>query len=283
MSPTALPVIYVSHGAPTFALEPGELGPQLAAVGQRLKGVRAVVVVSAHWLTQGGMLITGSAQPPTMHDFGGFPAPLYALSYPAPGAPELAQELAAHLSQAGFRADVHPSRGLDHGVWVPLMHMLPAAPFPVVQLSMPHPMTPELALRIGRALGVLRQQGGLLVASGSLTHNLYEVRRGAAPAAGYVQEFVDWVRQAVREHKLEALAAYREQAPHALRAHPTDEHYWPLVIAMAASDAQDPVELIDGGIRNGVLSMDAYVWGLPPAAPAAPQSCPSAAGLRRAA
>lgn len=261
MSSTRQPVIYVSHGSPTFALEPGLVGPQLRAFGQKLSGVKAIVVVSAHWMTRGAALVTGAEQPATIHDFGGFPDQLYELQYPVPGAPQLSHAIAEQLLQAGFESAVHPNRGLDHGAWVPLLHLMPEAQLPVIQVSMPHPMTAEVALHMGRALATLREQGVLLMASGSLTHNLYELRRGEAETPEYVHEFVQWARQAVRSHDLEALANYRERAPHAMRAHPTDEHYWPLVIAMAASDPQDPVQILDGGITYGVLSMDAYVWG----------------------
>lgn len=261
MSQQRLPVVFVSHGSPTFAVEPGLAGPRLRAIGRRLGDVQAIVVVSPHWMTAGGIMTTGAARPETIHDFGGFPQALYELSYPAPGEPGLAKAAAELLAQAGFQAGVHPQRGLDHGAWVPLMYLAPDAATPVIQVSMPHPMTAEIAVRMGRALADLREQGVLLVASGSLTHNLYELRRFDQGSADYVTEFVAWARQAVTGHDLDALAQYRERAPHALRAHPTDEHYWPLVVAMAASDAQEPVEVIDGGITYGVLSMDAYVLG----------------------
>ncbi|MFT4190677.1 MAG: class III extradiol ring-cleavage dioxygenase [Comamonas sp.] len=258
---SCLPVIYVSHGSPTFAIEPDRAGPLLRAVGERLPEVQAIAVISPHWMTAGGSLVTTTERPETIHDFGGFPQALYELSYPAPGAPQVAAQAAELLTQAGLRAGLHPRRGLDHGAWVPLMYLAPEARIPVFQISMPHPMTAEGAIQLGRALAPLREQGVLIVASGSLTHNLYEIRRFDNQAAAYVEEFTVWARQAVQAHDLEALAHYRERAPHALRAHPTDEHYWPLVIAMAASGGDDPVEVIDGGISHGVLSMEGYVLG----------------------
>lgn len=243
-------------------MDPGQAGPLLQAVGRRLpQAVKAILVVSPHWMTAGGMLTTGAEQPETVHDFGGFPDALYQLQYPAPGHPQWAQAVAERLAQAGFKTGVHPQRGLDHGAWVPLRYLAPEARVPVLQVSMPHPITAELAVRMGRALAALRDEGVLIVASGSLTHNLYEFRRVGDEAAEYVKEFSAWARAAVQAHDLESLAHYRERAPHALRAHPTDEHYWPLVIAMAASDDTDPVEVIDGGISHGVLSMEGYVLG----------------------
>lgn len=262
-----LPVLFVSHGSPMFAVEPGQVGPQLRAIGERIgAAAKAIVVVSPHWMTSRGILTTGTAQPETIHDFGGFPQALYELNYPAPGEPALAQAIAARLADAGFETGVDSQRGLDHGAWVPLMYLAPQAATPVVQVSMPHPMTPETAVRLGRALAALREQGVLVVASGSLTHNLYELRRQDQADAEYVREFVAWARDAVARRDLDALAHYRERAPHALRAHPTDEHYWPLVIAMAASHDDDAVEIVDGGITYGTLSMDAYVLGQVPAA-----------------
>lgn len=265
-----VPALFVSHGAPLFALEPGRAGPLLHAVGQRLQalpGLRAVLVVSPHWRTR-GLRIAASARPATVHDFGGFPAPLYALQYPATGAPEVAREVAALLAQAGVPAELVVDQGLDHGAWVPLMHMLPGAPLPVLQLSLPLEWRAADALALGRLLAPLRDQGVIILGSGSLTHNLYEFRHTetAAPEA-YVDEFVQWVRRAAVTHNDAALVAWHG-APHSQRAHPSDEHYLPLLVAAGASSAGEAVEVIDGGVTYGVLSMEGYVFGELPGMPA---------------
>jgi 4,5-DOPA dioxygenase extradiol len=262
---TQAPVFFISHGAPTFALEPGKLGPQLRALGAQLSGVRAVLVVSPHWQTR-GVGVSSTAAPETIHDFGGFPAKLYALSYPATGAPDIAAQTAQLLSGAGFATAIDSRRGLDHGAWVPLIHLLPEAQIPVFQVSMPYDLNTEQAVQLGQALAPLRAQGVLIVASGSMTHNLREFRQGTTLAAGYVQEFSNWVRTAVLARAVQPVIQYRTEAPHAERAHPTEEHFLPLLVAMGAQLDGDQVQLIDGGIEHGMLSMDSFVWGLAPAA-----------------
>ena len=259
------PVFFISHGAPTFALEPGQLGANLRAMGPQLTGVKAVLVVSPHWQTRELQVLT-TPSPETVHDFGGFPAALYALQYPAPGQPELALEALQLLTQAGWPVTAEAHRGLDHGAWVPLFHLLPQANIPVFQVSMPHQLDTAGALALGRALAPLRDRGVLIVGSGSLTHNLYELQRPAAPAVDYAVEFAHWIRQAVRRVDVAALVDYRRLAPHAERAHPTQEHFLPLLVALGASHEDEAAQVIAGDITYGVLSMESYVWGLDNAA-----------------
>lgn len=265
-----IPALFVSHGAPTFALEPGQAGPLLHAIGERVRalpGLRAILVVSPHWRTR-GLRVGVSARPQTIHDFGGFPAPLYALQYPAVGAPEVAREVAALLDRSGLSAQLANEQGLDHGAWVPLLHMLPGAPLPVLQLSLPIDLRPADALALGRALAPLRDQGVLIMGSGSLTHNLYEFRQSETEASeDYVREFVQWARRAATAHDEAALVDFRD-APHSRRAHPSDEHYLPLLVAAGASSAGETVEVMEGGVTYGVLSMEGYVFGELPGAPA---------------
>jgi len=258
-----IPALFVSHGAPTFALEPGQAGPLLHAIGERvlaLPGLRAILVISPHWRTR-GLYVGASAWPETIHDFGGFPAPLYALQYPASGSPEIAREVEVLLGQSGLPVQSVADQGLDHGAWVPLLHMLPDAPLPVLQLSLPIELRPVDALRLGRALAPLRDQGVLILGSGGLTHNLYEFRQSEAERPeGYIHEFVQWARRAAIAHDEAALVNFRS-APHSLRAHPSDEHYLPLLVAAGASSALDPVEVIEGGVTYGVLSMEGFIFG----------------------
>jgi 4,5-DOPA dioxygenase extradiol len=265
-----IPALFVSHGAPTFALEPGQAGPLLRAIGERLlalPGLRAVLVISPHWRTR-GLRISAGARPETVHDFGGFAAPLYALQYPAPGDPGLAREVIALLAPSGLPVQAVDGQGLDHGAWVPLLHMLPGAPLPVLQLSLPLELRPADALALGRALAPLRSQGVLIVGSGGLTHNLYEFRQSELEAPeDYVHEFVQWARRAAVAHDDAALVDFRN-APHSRRAHPSDEHYLPLLVAAGASGADEAVEVIEGGVTYGVLSMEGYVFGDLPDLPA---------------
>lgn len=253
------PALFVSHGAPTFALEPGLLGSQLTALGERLASATAIVVVSPHWQTC-GVRVMGAPRPTTIHDFGGFAPELYSLSYPAPGQPALAAETAGLLIEHGFTALVDGERGLDHGAWVPLRYLRPNADTPVLQVSMPHNLDVDAALRLGRALAPLRDRGVAVVGSGSLTHNLREARV-TRDAEEYARAFAAWARTAVLAGDTEALRDYRNHAPSALRAHPTDEHYLPLLVAAAAAGDDKPLA-IDGGVTYGVLSMDCYAWGI---------------------
>jgi 4,5-DOPA dioxygenase extradiol len=256
------PVFFISHGAPTFALEPGLLGPQLQKRGARLADVKAVLVVSPHWQTR-DVKVTTTQTPETVHDFGGFPAELYTLQYPAPGQPALANAAAQLLTDAGFATGLDAQRGLDHGAWVPLYHLLPKADVPVFQVSMPASLTTAQAVDMGRALAPLRAQGVVIVASGSMTHNLYEIQQPDAKPEAYAQEFATWVRTAVQAHAVKPLINYRSEAPHAARAHPTQEHFLPLLVALGAQQDGDTVQVLDGGMTHGVLSMESYVWGMP--------------------
>lgn len=258
MNPT--PTLFISHGAPTFALEPGVAGAQLTLLGRRLERPRAVVVVSPHWMTR-GVRVTGAEQPETIHDFGGFDRKLYDIRYPASGDPALAQRIVALLTRAGWPAAVDPQRGLDHGAWVPLLHLFPDADVPVLQVSMPADLDAQGAMRLGRALAPLALEGVLVVGSGSLTHNLYEFRVGGAGEAEYAREFSDWIGDAVRSADTDRLVGALEQAPHAQRAHPTAEHYLPLLVALAAAPQVAPATTLDGGIVHGVLAMDSFVFG----------------------
>jgi 4,5-DOPA dioxygenase extradiol len=256
------PVLFISHGAPTFALEPGALGARLREVGADLKDIRAILVVSPHWQTRNLEVMT-TEKPATVHDFSGFPSALYSLVYPAHGAPEAAREVASRLREGGWQVAEDAGRGLDHGAWVPLMHLLPGAEVPVFQLSLPDTLGARQLLELGRVLAALRRQGIAIVASGSMTHNLHEFRGGAARPEAYVTEFARWVRAAVERRDLESLVNYRRLAPHAERAHPTEEHFLPLLVAVGATLDDEPLDVLDGEVIYGMLSMESYAWGLP--------------------
>jgi 4,5-DOPA dioxygenase extradiol len=254
------PTLFVSHGAPTYALEPGLAGAQLAALGRALPQPAGVLVVSPHWMTrQPQVAIT--AKPETIHDFGGFDDALYDIGYPAPGHPELARKAMAALRAAGWAAEENSQYGLDHGAWVPLRFLYPKADVPVFQVSLPHPLDGAGALAFGAALAPLKDEGVLIVGSGSLTHNLYEFRSGAQDEERYVSEFVGWIRDAVTSGDTQRLAQALRLAPHAARAHPTAEHFLPLVVAAGAAGSLLPATTLAGGTRYGMLSMESYVFG----------------------
>ena len=207
---TTAPALSISHGSPMFALEPGLLGPKLGAIGQSLDGLAAVLVVSTHWQTR-GVRVDTSAAPETIHDFGGFPQPLYQRQYRAPGAPDLAQEAARLIAQAGFEIALDERRGFDHGAWLPLRYLYPQADMPAFQVWLPQDIDAAGALRLGQALAPLRERGVLVVGSGCLTHNLYEFRQHIRDPE-YAQEFADWIGDAVAARDVAARVDYRCRA-----------------------------------------------------------------------
>ena len=166
------------------------------------------------------------------------------------------------VQRAGVEVTLDDTRGLDHGAWVPLRHLFPDASKPVVQVSMPHDLDAKGAFNLGRALAPLRESGVLIVGSGSLTHNLYEISARKSTSVRYAEEFARWVREAVIGKDTESLLSYRSEAPHAERAHPTEEHFLPLLVALGAASDADDVIAIDGGMTYGVLSMDSFAWGV---------------------
>ncbi len=259
---TALPTLYVSHGAPTLALEPGQTGPALAALGHELPRPDAILMVSAHWETTRPAAST-ALRPETIHDFGGFPDALYRMTYPAPGAPDVARRAKDLLDAAGIGADLDPRRGLDHGAWVPLRFLYPAADIPVTQLSIQPRLDPRHHYRVGQALRALAEAGVLIIGSGSLTHNLGELRMNAAKPATerYAIEFQEWVYQAVNTNDIAALLDYRRLAPAAVRAHPTDEHFLPFFVALGAAGVSVSGRRVNDEITYGALAMDAYLFG----------------------
>jgi 4,5-DOPA dioxygenase extradiol len=257
---TTLPSLFVSHGAPTYALKPGLAGPGLRALGQALPRPAAVLVVSPHWMTPEPR-VTTSPQPRTIHDFRGFDPALYDIVYPAHGHPALASHTVEVLCAAGWSAAGDADRGLDHGAWVPLRHLYPRAEVPVFQVSMPTDLDASSALQFGRALAPLADDDILVVGSGSLTHNLYDFTFDPGRDEAYAAEFASWIRETVTAGHHERLVRALEIAPHARRAHPTTEHFLPLLIAAGAATTALPVTVLEGGITHGVLAMDSFLFG----------------------
>jgi len=260
-TPTLLPTLFVPHGAPTFALQPGAAGAALAEFAQGLPRPKAVLVVSAHWETETPTLGV-ACRPETLHDFYGFPQALYSIRYPARGAVPWAMEARALLEEAGFEVKLDPLRGLDHGAWIPLRLMFPEADVPVFTLSLQSRLGPEHHHRIGQALAPLRAAGVLIVGSGNLTHNLahFGMLRGAKNPPEYVAAFQDWVHDRLAAGDMAALLAYREEAPGAALAHPTDEHLLPLYVALGAVSADFVAQQVYSGIEHNMLAMDAYAF-----------------------
>lgn len=274
MSTPILPALFVSHGSPMFAIEAGASGPALTGLGRRLKqqagtGLRGVAIMSPHWIARTPAVMS-NPRPATWHDFGGFPQALYELQYPAAGAPELAAEVGALLREQGIEAHPDARRPLDHGAWVPLMHLFPQADVPVVQVALPAGWGPGQVFAMGQALLPLRGRGVLVIGTGSMTHNLAEFFGGGREPAPYVLEFSRWVEATIARGDLDALLDYRNQAPHAKRAHPSDDHFLPLFFALGAGGfgaGQPPVQAgyVTREVMDGILAMDSFAL---PALPA---------------
>ncbi len=263
------PTVFISHGSPMHAIHAGRAGDAWAELGRTQARPSAVLIASAHWETELPML-SSAREPETIHDFGGFPPELYKINYPAHGAPDVARRAIELLQSSSLSATGNACRGLDHGAWVPLRRMFPNADVPVAQLSIQPSLDAAHHLRVGAALAQLGNEGVLIVGSGHMTHNLREwmstLRNRVAMtledgnAVSYVSEFRQWIAAALARDDQARLIGWREFAPHALRAHPTPEHFMPLFVALGAAGKSPRAELIDAGVDHGVLAMDAYVF-----------------------
>lgn len=256
-----LPSLFVPHGAPTFALQPGTAGAALADAARQLPPVTAILMVSAHWDTEKPTLGLAT-RPDTIHDYAGFPAELYTIRYPAPGSAFWAMEARTLLEEAGFAVGLDVLRGLDHGAWIPLRLMYPEANIPVFTLSVQSHLGPQHHYHIGRALAPLRASGVLVIGSGNLTHNLmhFGLLRGAPQPPDYVLEFQRWVEEKLAQGDLQALLDYRNIAPGAELAHPTDEHWLPFYVALGAAGEYFAAEPIYSGIEHNMLAMDSFAF-----------------------
>jgi 4,5-DOPA dioxygenase extradiol len=255
-----LPALFVSHGSPNLIGEDTPAREFLAGLGASLGRPSAIVVASAHWETAVPEL-TAAAQPETIHDFYGFPEPLYRLRYPAPGNPGLAAWAAALLEGAGIQAATEARRGLDHGAWSPLLLMYPKADIPVVELSVQHGQSPAHHIAVGRALAPLRHDNVLVMGSGGAVHNLRMLERGRpGDPVAWARDFDEWLDTQLGEGDDAALAAYRREAPGAVQAHPRDEHLLPVFVAYGAGGPGARGRRIHDSFTYGSLSMAAFLF-----------------------
>jgi 4,5-DOPA dioxygenase extradiol len=252
----SMPTIFVSHGAPTLILSDAPARTFLAGLGQQIPRPTGIVAVSAHWDTD-VPAVSVVRRPDTIHDFYGFPEALYQLRYAAPGAPQLAEKVA---KLTGAAHDHH--RGLDHGAWVPAMLGWPEADIPIFQLSVQPALSPAHHIALGRKLAPLREEGVLVMGSGSAIHNLRAlVRDEDSEPEPWARAFDDWVAAAVETGDEAALADYRARAPYAREAHPTDEHFLPLHVAYGAAGEGAQGRALHRSFTLGNLSMAAYAFG----------------------
>jgi len=257
----SIPSLFVSHGAPSVILDPSPVHTFLDKLAETVERPSAILAVSAHWETRTPH-VSNAEMPETIYDFFGFPEALYKMTYPAPGAPELAAKTAALLEGAGLGpVDAEP-RGLDHGAWVPLLMGYPDADIPVTQLSIQSERDPAYHYQLGEALRPLRDDGVLILASGNLTHNLREFRGHTIDAEPeeWARAFDEWMSWAIAEGRVDDLLHYRSRAPEAVRNHPTDEHLLPLFVAMGAGSTGVPGRHLHKSYTYGVLAMDAFAF-----------------------
>ncbi|WP_024600351.1 DODA-type extradiol aromatic ring-opening family dioxygenase [Pseudoalteromonas sp. TAE56] len=257
------PALFISHGSPMMAVQQSVTSDFLTSLGQTLKTPSAIVIFSAHFdIANNGIthdiVITAGNAPQTIHDFYNFPAYMYQIQYPAPGEPALANTIAQLFSTKGIKAVLDVKQGWDHGVWIPLRLMYPAANIPIVQMSINTRLGAKTMYEYGQLLAPLRDQNILIIGSGGISHNLPEIFK-KPPTPNRVQmvsEFTQWVEQTLLAHNTFALLDYLNQAPHVLFNHPTQEHFLPLFAAMGAGTNE--VEKIFSDIEMGVLTLDAY-------------------------
>jgi 4,5-DOPA dioxygenase extradiol len=251
-----LPTLFLSHGAPDLPIQERPVTQFLRSLSAQFPKPRAILVISAHWLTARPR-VSKALQPKTIHDFSGFPSALYDLQYPAPGAPELADRVAELIDGC----ELHPTRGLDHGTWTPLMLAYPEADIPVTQLSIQPDQDPTYHWQLGQALAPLLNEGVLIIGSGSATHNFaafgteYE-----APVPQWVQIFDEWLAQTIASGDWSALLDYRQRAPFAIENHPTEEHLLPLFVALGAGGTIVQGTQLHRGYSYGAFSMAAYAF-----------------------
>ena len=267
---TPLPSIFVSHGSPMIALEPGAAGEFMKTLGPAIDRTfgrpRAIVIASAHTTARAPVVLAG-AQHEAIYDFGGFDPRLNQMRYDAPGSPELGREVAGLLEAADITPHVINEGGLDHGIWTALRYIYPEADIPVVPVAFMPMQPPAQQVALGRALAPLRREGVLVMGSGSITHNLRRVFADGLrsnpdkPEIAESAAFREWMRSRSEVHDWATLTDYRRQAPHAADMHPTDEHLLPWYVA-AGSGGQDapPLRLHDS-VTYGCLGMDAYAFG----------------------
>lgn len=248
----AMPVLFVGHGSPMNAIEDSPFAQSWARMGEALPSPSAILVISAHWMTRGSTLIHIGRKPGTIHDFGGFPRELHEIQYPAPGAPDAAAATLELLRDHHAEPDVE--WGLDHGAWCVLLRMFPKADVPVYQLSLDLSRPIQDHFELAKELRTLRSRGVLIVGSGNVVHNLPAMRWGA-DAFDWARAFDQRVGEAILNRDFAKLAELNPRDPLMRQAHPTIEHFLPLIYALGASKPDDTPSMFTEGFDLGSVSM----------------------------
>ena len=255
MNLQTLPGLFISHGSPMLALNPEQVGPALERLSLNLPRPQAIIIMSAHWESD-DLEVSSAVRPETWHDFRGFPKELYDIRYPAPGNPELAEEVLHLLAESGISAHANSTRPRDHGVWMPLLHMYPDAEIPVIEISLPMNMTAQDIYKIGQSLLPLREKQILLIGSGSITHNLrklsWDGKDSNVPV--WASTFRNFVVNKLSHNDFDAVLDW-QNIPHVERNHPTLEHFAPLFFAMGTGNR---FSIVHSSFSMGALGMDIY-------------------------
>lgn len=270
MKNTALPPIFVSHGSPMIALEPGAAGAFLTTLGPAIDAEfgrpKAILAISAHTAARAPVLLA-AARHEAVYDFGNFDARLNEMRYDAAGAPELARRVTGLLDAAQLASHTLAEGGLDHGIWTALRYIYPNADVPVLPLAFVPDQSPAQQLALGAALGALADEGVLILGTGSITHNLRRAFAGGLRPTGKQAEipesaaFREWMRARSEARDWESLADYRRRAPHAVDMHPTDEHLLPWFVAAGAGGRDAAPVRLHASVEMGSIGMDAYAFG----------------------
>lgn len=256
-----MPAVFISHGTPMQALRDNVFTRNWAVFGQQVPKPRLIVSLSAHWLTRGGVLFTGSEQPKVIYDMGGFPEELYQVQYPAPGDPAMAQAIADSLDGVAAMKDTR--WGFDHGTWVVLKHMFPNADVPVIQMSIDFNRLPREHFELGQQLAYWRQRGVLFVGSGQLVHNLRMManRIDEPLAFDWAQAFSDTISAWVNERAFDQVCDFQSLGELARMAHPSYDHFMPLLLILGMADRQDSLHWFNDCIVGGSIDMGSLVVG----------------------
>jgi len=255
-----MPVLFVGHGSPTSAISPNSWTKAWSDIGSRVPRPNAILSISAHWITNGGMLVTASPRPQMNYDMGGFPPEMYQLKYPAPGNPALAKEIENTLQQT---IPVHgdSSWGFDHGTWLVLRYLFPKADIPLIQLSIDYSKPPAFHFELARQLQPLRDKGVLILGSGNIVHNLREMVRADVKPFDWAVEFDRRMDENIQQGNFKGVVDFQKLGTLATVAHPTYDHFLPLLYVLGLQTKGEPVRTLTNGFQYKSVSMRSYQVG----------------------
>ena len=257
------PTLFLSHGAPNMGLSDSPVREFMSGLGENYQKPDAIIIASAHFERSGAHVVTDT-NPEMIYDFRGFERELYEVQYPAPGAPELAQEVIKSLNSANIPVVAIDKRGYDHGIWVPLSLAWPEADIPIVQISIDPDESPQYHYQLGKALSAFSSRNIVIIGTGNITHNLPALfNKGQAPELDanirrYVEEFIAWLDSEIESENIDNLLNYKEKAPFSAENHPTDEHFLPLYFALGAAGENFKAKKIHASYTYDFLAMDAW-------------------------